>query len=129
MMVDVDNFKEINDTLGHPVGDEGLRHVARALSRTFLRRVDFVCRYGGDEFAVILQETPCEGAVALGDKLRRTLRDVLQHQPASDTQLAFTLSVGVTELALGDDSATLVHRADAALYSAKRNGRDRVESA
>ncbi|MCC7324209.1 MAG: GGDEF domain-containing protein, partial [Gemmatimonadaceae bacterium] len=57
MMIDVDNFKGINDQFGHPAGDTALRQVANVLSKTFLRRVDFVCRYGGDEFAVILQET------------------------------------------------------------------------
>ncbi|MFN8574398.1 MAG: GGDEF domain-containing protein [Gemmatimonadaceae bacterium] len=126
MMVDVDNFKQINDAFGHPVGDEALRQVARALSRTFLRRVDYVCRYGGDEFAVILQETSHDGATALGEKLRRAMREVLAAQQGSEPKLECTLSVGIAELQLGDDAMSWTQRADAALYTAKRAGRDQV---
>lgn len=129
MMVDVDNFKHINDEFGHPVGDEALRLVARALSRTFLRRVDFVCRFGGDEFAVILQETAYDGAATLGEKLRRTMRDVQAAGQESGHDLDFTLSVGIAELQLGDDARSWAERADAALYCAKRSGRDQVAQA
>ena len=124
--IDVDNFKQINDTLGHPAGDEALRQVARTLSRTFLRRVDFVCRYGGDEFAVILQETAIADAFPLGDKLRRGMREVLGQQQAADPLLDFTLSVGVAELSLGDDAVAWTQRADLALYQAKHAGKDQV---
>jgi diguanylate cyclase (GGDEF)-like protein len=126
LMIDVDHFKQINDTFGHPVGDDALRHVARALARTFLRRVDFVCRYGGDEFGVILQETGHEGAVALAEKLRRAMTNVLESQNGLEPKLEFTLSIGIAELQLGDDAVLWTQRADAALYEAKRNGRDQV---
>jgi diguanylate cyclase len=126
MMVDVDNFKQINDTRGHPAGDEALRRVARTLSRTFLRRVDFVCRYGGDEFAVILQETAIDDAFPLGEKLRRGMREVLGQQQAGEPLLDFTLSVGVAELTLGDDALAWTQRADQALYQAKHGGKDQV---
>lgn len=129
MMIDVDNFKEINDTYGHTVGDEALRLVARALARTFLRRVDFVCRYGGDEFGVILQETGHQGASALGEKLRRALRDVLASQPPSGARLDFTLSIGIAELQLGEDAVSWTQRSDTALYGAKRAGRDQIVTA
>ena len=126
LMVDVDNFKQINDTFGHPIGDEALRMVARALARTFLRRVDFVCRYGGDEFVVILQETEHQGALALGEKLRRTMASVLESPRESEARLEFTLSIGISELQLGDDAMSWTQRADTALYAAKHNGRDQV---
>ncbi len=126
LMIDVDNFKQINDTYGHPMGDEALRQVGRALARTFLRRVDFVCRYGGDEFAVILQETAQDGAVALAEKMRRAMSNVLDGQLVGDPKLEYTLSVGIAELQLGDDGDAWSRRADAALYAAKRAGRNRV---
>jgi len=126
LMIDVDNFKHINDTFGHPIGDEALRQVGRALARTFLRRVDFVCRFGGDEFGVILQETGHEGALALAEKLRRAMSDVLAAQPDAEPRLDYTLSIGIAELQLGDDATSWTQRADAALYSAKRAGRDQV---
>jgi diguanylate cyclase (GGDEF)-like protein len=126
LIIDVDNFKVINDTFGHSVGDDALRQVTRSLSRTILRKVDFVCRMGGDEFAVILQETDGTDAVALGDKLRRSLGDVLAAQRDCEPVLDYTISVGVAELKLGDDAIAWVNRADRALYEAKRLGRDQI---
>lgn len=127
LMVDVDQFKQINDTFGHPVGDEALKLVTRALSRTILRRVDFVCRFGGDEFAIILQETDAAGAWVLGEKLRRALRDVLATPRINERGLDFTLSVGAAELSVGDHALSWTTRADQALYKSKSLGRDRVE--
>ena len=126
MMVDVDAFKTINDTHGHPLGDEALRQVARALSRTVLRKVDFVCRYGGDEFAIILHETDGPGGLGLGNKLRSALRDILDTPRANEQDLDYTLSIGVAELRLGDDVAEWTSRADQALYQAKKGGRNQV---
>jgi diguanylate cyclase (GGDEF)-like protein len=128
LIVDVDNFKGINDTYGHPVGDEALRQVTRALSRTVLRRVDFVCRFGGDEFAIILQETDRIGALSLGEKLCKSLREVLEAPRGNEQRLEYTMSVGVAELALGDDALSWTHRADQAMYQAKRGGRNQVAS-
>ena len=128
LMVDVDNFKNINDTHGHPMGDEALRQVTRALSRTVLRRVDFVCRIGGDEFAIILQETDASGARVLGEKLRNAMRDVLSTPRSNEQDLDYTLSVGIAELEVGDDPLSWMRRADQAMYVAKRSGRDQVAS-
>ncbi|MBV6521976.1 MAG: hypothetical protein MNPFHGCM_02120 [Gemmatimonadaceae bacterium] len=126
LMIDVDNFKQINDTFGHASGDEALRQVGRALARTFLRRVDFVCRFGGDEFGVILQETGSQGAAALAEKLRQAIADVRASASDSESPLEFTLSIGIAELRLGDDVVSWTQRADAALYAAKDAGRDQV---
>lgn len=139
MMIDVDNFKGINDTHGHPAGDAALRQIANVLSKTFLRRVDFVCRYGGDEFAVILQETRVANAQLLAERLRRQVQELrpIEHVPAegtsSDTEAApphrLTLSIGVAELSVGDDAVAWIRRADSALYQSKRAGRDTVSAA
>ncbi|MGQ0764532.1 MAG: GGDEF domain-containing protein [Gemmatimonadota bacterium] len=129
MMIDVDRFKSINDTYGHPAGDMILRQVANGLSRTFLRRVDFVCRYGGDEFAVILQETSADNAVMLAERLRNQVREVPPLELGAGIEPpVLSLSIGIGELHAQDDAASWVKRADDALYSAKRAGRDRVEA-
>ena len=130
MMIDVDNFKHVNDSFGHPAGDLVLRQISNVLARTFLRRVDFVCRYGGDEFAVILQETKLDSAQLLAERLRRqvqALRPIDVPEGAEPPQL--TLSIGVAELMVGDDAVAWITRADSALYASKRAGRDTVSAA
>lgn len=140
MMIDVDHFKLVNDTLGHPVGDAVLRQIADLLSRTFLRRVDFVCRYGGDEFAVILQETSLENALPLAERLRQKVHDIpvvglpaggRATNPDEGTQAAprLSFSIGVAQLTIGDDAVSWIQRADVALYNAKHAGRDTIASA
>jgi len=142
MMIDVDNFKSINDTYGHTAGDTALRQIASVLSRTFLRRVDFVCRYGGDEFAVILQETKLANAQLLAERLRRQVQELrpIEALPvegsakggvdaADATAPQLTLSIGVAELTIGDDAVTWIKRSDSALYQSKRAGRDTVSAA
>ncbi|MEW5915536.1 MAG: GGDEF domain-containing protein [Gemmatimonadota bacterium] len=127
MMIDVDHFKAVNDTHGHPTGDMLLQQVAGALSQTVLRRCDFVCRYGGDEFAIILQETAKGPAMMLGDRVRAMLKQ--RHASAPELPEPPTLSIGVAELTFGDDAAAWIKRADAALYAAKAGGRDQVACA
>lgn len=145
MMIDVDSFKQINDSFGHITGDTILRQVSNILSKTFLRRVDFVCRYGGDEFAVILQETKLENAQLLAERLRRQVQDVrvtdgaareevrAGEKPGGESESVeaprVTLSIGVAELSVGDDSVAWIKRADGALYHSKRSGRDTVSAA
>ncbi|MEP7384648.1 MAG: GGDEF domain-containing protein, partial [Gemmatimonadota bacterium] len=140
MMIDVDNFKAINDTYGHTAGDTALRQIANVLSKTFLRRVDFVCRYGGDEFAVILQETKLANAQLLAERLRRQVQelrpiDVLpvdsdgEDKDGEEPKRAqLTLSIGVAELTIGDVATTWIKRSDSALYQSKRAGRDTVSA-
>jgi diguanylate cyclase (GGDEF)-like protein len=127
MMIDVDRFKQINDGFGHPAGDAILKQVANALSRTFLRRVDFVCRYGGDEFAVILQETSAESAGMLAERLRSNVRELPPIDLVSTVEPPkVAISVGLGELGDADNAASWIKRADTALYNAKRAGRDQV---
>lgn len=127
LMIDMDQFKYANDTFGHPVGDAVLRIVGDCLSRVFLRRCDLVCRYGGDEFAVVLTETAEPRATALAQRAVSIVREA--RPPEQAPGLTLGLSVGVAELARGDSATSWVRRADAALYAAKRGGGNQVVTA
>ena len=123
-LIDIDHFKEINDNLGHEIGDRVLVELAEIL-RNHLRHSDLPARLGGDEFAVLMAET---NAVAAGAVLGRVLRAVAS--PSSSASALgrgrVTVSIGVTEGAGGEAPGDVLRRADAELYSAKRNGRNRV---
>ena len=123
-MIDLDEFKTVNDTHGHPAGDAVIREIAEVFTNTFPRRPDFVARYGGEEFAVILQQD----GIAIGEKLANRLlsrvRDlVVSHE---GTDLHVTVSIGATELGEGELATSWLKRADDALCQAKDGGRNRV---
>jgi diguanylate cyclase len=123
LLVDLDHFKAVNDSYGHPAGDEVLRQVSHCLSRTFLGKQDFVCRYGGEEFAAVLLDTTREQMTCLTERFMDSARNlVVQHGPH---ELKLTLSIGLAALRPGEAVANWLGRADAALYRAKREGRDR----
>jgi len=123
--VDVDHFKRFNDALGHPAGDEVLRRVAGVLGSA-VRKVDLVGRYGGEEFGVVLARADRAAALAAAEKLRAAVEAAAIGHPASDLGRV-TISVGVAVYPDdGKDLASLVDAADAALYAAKRAGRNRV---
>jgi diguanylate cyclase (GGDEF)-like protein len=122
MMVDVDNFKTFNDQYGHIAGDRVLSAVAETL-RDNLRPTDLIARFGGDEFAVLLPDLSIKQAEQTAERLRT---QVAALSPASLSN-AITISAGITSYGSGDDVAQLVQRADAAMYSAKEHGRNRVE--
>lgn len=126
LMIDVDGFKQLNDRHGHQLGDAALKAVARALGRIFLRRCDFVCRYGGDEFAAIMRDSPTDAALRQAERVCVSIRELTLPSKASDIRLS--LSIGVAALHPGETLDSWMHRADAALYRAKDNGRDRVEA-
>lgn len=122
VMIDLDNFKQINDTHGHSVGDKVLRAVSESLARSFIRKGDLIARYGGDEFAVILNDTLAKDA---SKPIERFLLQVNAIE-MGDSPLGVTVScsAGYTEL-LGDDKVeSFVERADKALYQAKAAGRN-----
>jgi diguanylate cyclase (GGDEF)-like protein len=119
VMFDIDHFKQFNDTFGHPAGDELLRQVAQVL-RESARAYDVAARYGGEEFALLLPNTTLEQAVQVAERLRQQIRAIENpHAPVS-------ASFGVATYRRGTPPATLVYEADAALYRAKRSGRDQV---
>jgi diguanylate cyclase (GGDEF)-like protein len=123
LMVDIDHFKRVNDTHGHPMGDKVIATVSAALSGA-IRGTDLVGRYGGEEFVVVALETGLEGGIRLGERLRGAVARSFAGVPDLPK---VTISVGVatTELAVVTPEA-LLKRADEALYRAKREGRDRV---
>jgi diguanylate cyclase len=127
LLVDLDRFKAINDNYGHPAGDEVLRQVSHCLSRTFLRKQDFVGRYGGEEFAAVLLDTTQAQMLILVDRLLDNVRGLVTTHGPHEIQV--TLSVGLAALAPGESLASWIARADAALYRAKKLGRDRFELA
>jgi len=118
-LIDVDYFKSINDIQGHAAGDAALRDVADAIS-SHLRGRDYLGRYGGDEFLLILPNTPCSIALAVTERLNRAVTSL--QLTAGTTPL--TLSIGITEAVPRDDAASLLARADKALYQAKSDGRN-----
>jgi two-component system cell cycle response regulator len=130
LMLDIDHFKNINDRYGHQAGDEALRQFT-ATSKEMLRENDIFGRIGGEEFAVILPETTLDGARKLAERLRRQVSELEMvtpgSSPGSEHRFAFTVSIGVAELAKSDDDIDcFLKRADQALYTAKKRGRDQV---
>ena len=126
LMIDIDHFKRVNDTWGHQTGDIVLRHLANTLKKA-VRGGDHVTRYGGEEFAVILPRTDGASAVNVAENIRQALaREPLMIE-LTPPMTPITVSIGAACYEPGDPLAEWVARADAALYSAKRDGRDRVE--
>lgn len=128
LIADIDHFKQFNDTFGHQLGDQVLRLVARNLTDSVKGR-DTPARYGGEEFAIILPQTRLKDAVGLAEQIRGTMmrRHIVRRQTGDDFG-TITLSIGVSCYRPGEQLIDTVRRADAALYHAKRTGRNRVVS-
>ena len=126
IMLDVDHFKQVNDTYGHQQGDEVLKMIARQ-ARASLRAYDVVGRYGGEEFIVLLPETDLETAQAVAERLRMAIQTSAILKTATGQPQPTTVSLGLTQWRSGDTVDALIHRADEALYRAKANGRNRIE--
>ncbi|MDD5386478.1 MAG: GGDEF domain-containing protein [Sulfuricurvum sp.] len=124
LMIDIDNFKSINDQHGHIAGDKVLIFIAKLLKKT-LRDGDKVYRFGGEEFVIILNRTDLTGAQLVANRFLSLCR---QNKPVfHNEQIAVTLSVGLTKTRDNDTMDGVIHRADIALYRAKNNGKDRME--
>ncbi|MCA9506675.1 MAG: GGDEF domain-containing protein, partial [Myxococcales bacterium] len=122
-LLDVDNFKRINDSHGHRVGDAALRHLADVIRDT-LRPQDILGRFGGEEFIVILPNTSAEDAVIAMQRLQRALTN--QYFLTAGERLLITFSAGVARLGPDEDAEAAIDRADKAMYRAKKAGRNRV---
>jgi len=126
MIVDVDRFKSINDTYGHDGGDEVLREVAARLRRN-LRGIDLVCRFGGEEFVVVMPDTELPLAQRVGERIRQQIAEKEFSVANTDEMISVTVSIGVAVLLQPQDTVeALMKRADRALYEAKTGGRNRV---
>lgn len=124
VMMDIDHFKNVNDTYGHTVGDDVIRHLS-GLIRGLVRETDVCGRYGGEEFAILLSDTPLKNAYIFAERLRKTVESsTVKH---NDIELKYTISLGIAEV----DATILNHEvwiecADAALYNAKESGRNKT---
>ena len=128
LLIDIDHFKRINDTFGHDVGDEVLREFAVRLA-TNVRAIDLACRYGGEEFVVIMPDTPMASALRIAERLRLHVAGSPFKAPNLSDPFAVTVSIGVAcTIGTEDTVESLMKRADAALYEAKTHGRNQVVS-
>lgn len=123
LAIDIDHFKDVNDQYGHPVGDGVLRRITSRMESA-LREGDWIGRYGGDEFLVVLRRTRAQAAAEVAERVRARVAD--DEQEVNGKLIDLTISIGVAEMIRGETPDDLVGRADSALYSAKRGGRNRV---
>jgi diguanylate cyclase (GGDEF)-like protein len=128
LLMDIDFFKKINDTYGHLVGDEILKYFVKSVSSE-IRGTDIFARFGGEEFIIMLPDTNEEGAVALAQKIREHVDNNPYKASDGVLEVVYNVSIGVAQLHNEKLLKDLVQRADKALYSAKANGRNRVEIA
>lgn len=122
VMFDIDHFKNINDSYGHPAGDEVIRQTAAAV-KSCIRDIDIAGRYGGEEFTIVLSDTDTEGALVVAERIRNKIQELTVHY--EDFAIQFTVSLGVALLTQEMTTRTVwIDCADKALYQAKKNGRN-----
>lgn len=128
IMVDIDHFKNYNDTYGHVKGDECLQLIAKTIQRNTQRPGDLVARYGGEEIAIILPDTTTEGALNFANTIHEAIQDLKIDHVESDTNLYVSVSMGVATMKPEDNitEKDLINEADRALYQAKDTGRNRI---
>jgi len=131
LLIDVDHFKKLNDRYGHPEGDECLKKIAEQLTKILRRSSDTLARYGGEEFAAILPQTTKESAQLIADAMRMSVEDLKIKNEGSKVARVVTVSIGVCseKAILSRPAEELVNAADAALYRAKKRGRNRIQIA
>ncbi len=123
LMIDIDNFKKFNDNYGHQQGDNMLRLVAGSISSS-IRSNDYACRYGGEEFTVIIDENDMGKAQLIAQRIVNMVNSTTLDIEGED--VSTSVSIGLAQLSISDTAATLIHRADQALYRAKKEGKNRV---
>ena len=130
VMLDIDHFKKVNDAHGHLMGDRVIQGVSEILRTSVTDPSHAVARYGGEEFAILVPRTSVKACVELAEAVRRRTKAMkLRHRSTQEVLLTVSISGGLAEMRPGDDAATLIARADAALYQSKALGRDRLTCA
>lgn len=129
ILIDLDHFKKVNDIYGHLIGDECLKEMSRTLKTKFNRTMDTLARVGGEEFAALLPTLPHDQAMILADKLRRQIEQISIRYGENTVSLSASLGVSTLYPSADNSAHDLFHRADVALYEAKRLGRNRVACA
>jgi two-component system cell cycle response regulator len=128
MMLDIDYFKSINDGYGHDAGDDVLREFATRIRKS-IRGIDLACRYGGEEFVIVMPETDLHVAGMVAERIRRSIAGELFTISKGAKHIPVTISIGLSTLEQkGEAVADVLKRADTALYRAKHDGRNRVAS-
>jgi diguanylate cyclase len=126
LMADIDHFKKVNDTYGHLLGDKVIRTVAQVIKSAVKGR-DAAARFGGEEFAVLLPDTPLSGANVLAENIRAMIERGRIRKPDTNEEIAkITISIGVSSYVAGDSIQSMIERADVALYACKKSGRNKV---
>jgi two-component system, cell cycle response regulator len=125
LVLDIDYFKSVNDTHGHDAGDDVLREFALRIKKS-IRGIDLACRFGGEEFVVVMPETDLAVATMVAERLRRKIASEPFPIQKGARSIEVTISIGIAALGGGDNAASVLKRADQALYRAKRDGRNRV---
>ena len=124
LLLDIDRFKNYNDTFGHLEGDKVLVRISQMI-KSCLRKLDTAYRYGGEEFTVILPETSCEEAILVAERIRNVVHEEV-FRPEKGKEVSITISVGVTQYNENEELSTFIQRADKAMYLSKQKGRNRV---
>jgi diguanylate cyclase (GGDEF)-like protein len=124
LLLDIDHFKQYNDTFGHLQGDKVLVRISQII-RSCLRKLDTAYRYGGEEFTVILPETTCEEAQNVAERIRNAVKSE-KFDPDTGNDITITISIGVTQYSPEEELSAFIQRADKAMYSSKQNGRNKV---
>ena len=121
IMIDLDDFKKVNDTYGHNVGDKVLQALADVI-KSRIRRIDIPARWGGEEFVILLPETDVKGAVVVAEDIRKTMENL----KLPELERPVTISLGVAEYSSEESVYKLIEKADLMLYKAKRSGKNKV---
>jgi diguanylate cyclase len=129
-MLDIDHFKNVNDTYGHVMGDRVIQAIGEVLRASVTDEKHAVARYGGEEFAILLPNSTLDDGFKLAEAVRQRARAMkIKDRRTQEMILSVSVSGGVATLQHGDDAQSFIARADAALYQSKQNGRDRVTCA
>lgn len=123
LLIDIDDFKKINDVYGHVVGDQVIKHLSNVI-KTHVRKSDFSFRYGGEEFLILLLNTDIENSVRIAEQIRQKVETT--HFTLKDKKFVITITVGVAQYINGEPSEVFIERADKNLYNGKRMGKNRV---